>query len=142
MYITTNPICMKYLLLVSILFIAGSSYAQDYMEKAKMPPSTVPAATTFEMYGYIDGKRLDSVEAVYATIDWRPQDLIRFDYGQQVSKMKQYAITDAKGVPMIFPNNTTAFLLNFFYYNGWELKEMSAAGGGTTIILRKRSKGN
>jgi len=60
---------MKYLLLVCILLIAGSSYAQDYMEKAKMPPSAVPAATTYKMYGYIDGKRLDSVEAVYATID-------------------------------------------------------------------------
>lgn len=130
---------MRLWLLICTLFVVSFSYGQDYMENAKINQSyIIPVATNFKTYGYIAGKRLDSVDAIYATIDWRPQEQIRFDYGQQVTRIKEYAITGNDGVPMIFPNSSTAFLLNFFYYKGWELKEMSAAGGGTTIILRKR----
>src|SRR3954451_19253121 len=86
-----NPIFMKLKLLICTLFIVSFSYAQDYMENAKTDQSyIIPVATNFKTYGYIAGRRLDSVDAVYATIDWRPQEQIRFDYGQIVTRLKEY----------------------------------------------------
>jgi hypothetical protein len=137
----TNPIYMKLQLLICILFIASSSYAQDYMENVKPDPSfVIPTATNFRTYGYIDGKRLDSVDAVYAEFNWRAQDRVTFDYGQQLSRVKQYVITDAKGVPMIFPTHSYAFLLNFFHYNGWEFVQAYGDSLGRVYILKKLLK--
>jgi hypothetical protein len=132
---------MKLQLLICTLFIAGFSYAQDYMENAKPDPSIViPTATNFKTYGYIDGKRLDSVDVVFAEFNWRSQDYVAFDYGQQVSKVKQYAITNAKGVPMIFPSHSYAFLLNFFHFNGWEFVQAYGDNLGRVYILKKLRK--
>ena len=137
----TSPIYMKLQLLICTLFIVSFSYAQDYMENIKTDPSfVIPTATSFRTYGYIDGKRLDSLDAVFAEFNWRAQDRVVFDYGQQVSRVKQYAITDAKGVPMIFPSHSYAFLLNFFHYNGWEFVQAYGDSLGRVYILKKLSK--
>jgi len=56
-------------------------------------------------HGYVNGIRLDSIDA---------------DYGQ-LGGRKKLTVTDNNGSALIFARTSLTFLLNFFYFNGWEL---------------------
>jgi hypothetical protein len=49
-------------------------------------------------------------------------------------------VTDDKGAPLIFARTNTTSLLNFFYFNGWELARSyhDQSGKSETFILKKR----
>jgi hypothetical protein len=70
-------------------------------------------------YGYVNGIRLDSIDAQYGQIETR-WETIAFDYGQ-LGGRKKLTVTDNNGSALIFARTSLTFLLNFFYFNGWEL---------------------
>lgn len=79
-------------------------------------------------YGYVNGIRLDSIQATYAQADITAGmrmvagNLIRrftFEYGQKAKNESEARITDKAGNVFTFYN--TAEALNFFDYNGWQM---------------------
>lgn len=79
-------------------------------------------------YGYVNGQRLDSIEAKYGQADITlgmriaAGNTIRrftFEYGQKWKNENEIRITNKEGKVFTFIN--TAEALNFFDYNGWEL---------------------
>jgi hypothetical protein len=92
--------------------------------------------TSFKTSGYIDGIRLDSLDAAYAILTFNNSSLF-FNYGQQINGKRDYKVTDNKGKPLNFVNNELAFSLNFLYFNGWELDQVEE-NFTQTYILKKR----
>jgi len=98
-----------------------------------------PVVLNFKTYGYIDGKRLDSIDAQYAEVALTSGDEVSFNYGQKEGKRKDLFIADSKGTPFWFYSRERAFLLNFLYYNGWRLaKSNNSAESYGKILLEKR----
>ena len=131
---------MKSSLFIVCFFLSLRLFAQ---EKVAVLQSDLPTTvTTFTMYGYIDGKRLDSLASTYATYGFRGGDGVTFDYGQMIGRQKEALLTDSKGQPLIFPERSNGFLLNFFHYNHWEFVNTyqpgSANGSGTALFILKK----
>ena len=100
-----------------------------------------PVISRFQTCGYIDGVRLDSINTQYAEFFTKGIDGIGFNYGQNPQKRKDVFIKDKHGSPLMFPDRSTAFLLNFFYYNGWELaNSYTPSQNEVRIILKKIRK--
>ena len=99
---------------------------------------TPPAVTNAQTYGYVDGIRIDSLNAEYATFEWGAERLF-FNYGQSASR-KRTTVTNEKGEPMAFPRQSISFTLNFLYFNGWELTQayFNQSDKMDIFILRKR----
>ena len=124
---------MKKNLLLLFLFSTIVSYSQS---------NTVAQLTTvnFNTYGYIDGKRLDSINAEYGQFGWHDNSII-FNYGQLSDNWKRMRITDSNGVPLMFANTNKMFVLNFFYFNGWQLDHVftnDLVDKYSNFILKKR----
>jgi len=132
---------MKNGIVVFMLVLVCAAHAQDYQAKG-VSINIVPVANNYHTYGYIDGKRLDSIDAVYADFSLSTQNRVDFDYGQLVSRVKDYALTDAKGTPMQFPAHSYSFMLNFFYFNGWDFVQAYGDTSSRTYILKKRGTGD
>ena len=96
------------------------------------------AVTNFQTYGYVDGVRIDSLNAEYATFEWG-FDKLFFSYGQSETRKKK-TVTNEKGEPLIFPRQSLSFSLNFLYFNGWELAQAYFNQSYKTdiLILKKR----
>ena len=95
----------------------------------------------FQTCGHIDGVRLDSINTRYAEFFTKGIDGIAFNYGQNSQQRKDAFIKDRHGSPLMFLDRSTAFLLNFFYYNGWELaNSYTPSQNEVRIILKKISK--
>jgi hypothetical protein len=115
---------MKKLLLIGFLFQASFAFSQVTGEAIILK--------TYKVHGYIDGVRLDSIDAGYAQFGER-MEWEYFDYSQD-RKIRDMLITDKKGVPLIFPRpNTYIFQINFLYYNGWDVVPDSVIN-----LLKKR----
>lgn len=121
---------MKKLLLFCLLWQSLPAFSQT---------KTAPAAiTNFQTYGYVDDVRLDSLNAEYATIEWGFSRLY-FSYGQSESRRKK-TVTDKKGEPMMFAEQSLSFSLNFLYFNGWELAQAYYdRSEKTDILILKKS---
>jgi hypothetical protein len=100
--------------------------------------TTTTAVTNFQTYGYVDGVRLDSLNAEYATIEWGFSKLF-FNYGQSTTRKKK-TVTNEKGQPMMFAEQSLSFSLNFLYFNGWELEQAYYDPSDKTdmLILKRR----
>jgi hypothetical protein len=121
---------MKKLLFVCFIFQSLFAFSQSQ----ERSPLTVINSHT---YGYVNGVRLDSIDAQYGQIETR-LETIAFDFGQ-LGGRKKMIVTDDKGAPLIFARTNTTFQLNFFYFNGWELAHSYHESGKTeTFILKKR----
>lgn len=104
---------MKKLLLIGLILKVSFAFSQAAGTEAIY-------LKTFETHGYIDGVRLDSIDAAYAKFG-KKQESIFFDYGQN-KKIRDMVITDKNGLPLIFPRfDYYIFKINFFYYNGWDV---------------------
>lgn len=129
---------MKYLLFIFGL-ISIQSFGQRVQQNVnKEEFQTI--VTTAETFGYINGIRLDSIDAAYAEFSPYKTDRLVFDYGQKRKKIKELVITDKEGIPLCFLPNVNAMYFNFFHFNGWLLdKAMSRSDGsvGTFILKRK-----
>ncbi len=123
---------MKKIILILFCFQATFAFSQNY-------ESPQPTITGYNIYGYINGIRLDSLPATYATFGWRG-DSFTFDYGQGWGKKKKTLITDDKGTLLIIGNYNLPFAFNFFYYNGWELDKIYPISNGSDFILKKRNR--
>ena len=104
---------MKKLLLIFLLFQASFTFAQVEGE-------TGTYIKDCKTYGYVNGVRLDSINMEYAEFGNRRGSLF-FDYGQKGNR-KSKVITDKKGIPLLFtePNTNFVLWLNFLAYNGWD----------------------
>src|SRR4051794_2061967 len=106
---------MKKILLASCLLISMNLMAQN--EFYDVPPKETFNAFSFKTRGYINGNRLDSIDARFAVVQlWRGG--ICFDYGQNWKKFKELSITNNVGQVLEFETNTFAAALNFLFYNG------------------------
>lgn len=123
---------MKKIVLILFCFQVTFAFSQNY-------ETPQPTITGYNIYGYVNGIRLDSLPATYATFDWRG-DSFTFDYGQPSSKRKDITIADSKGTPLIIGNYNLPFAFNFFYYNGWELDKAYPVSTGSEFILKKRKR--
>ncbi len=81
-----------------------------------MQTGNPPAIMNAKTYGYLEGVRLDSVDAHYAQFRILGESF-SFDVGES-STMKTRTVTDKNGSPLVFPNNNVPFALNFFYLVG------------------------
>lgn len=124
---------MKAILLTLILF-SSRAFAQQMDD---MPSSS--AANGPQIYGYVDGIRLDSIDAVYAEFTRHNVNGLHFDYGQRWVKRKDFIVTDSEGRRLVFNRATTPLFLNFFHFNGWQLDKAVANRDGKagTFILKK-----
>lgn len=127
---------MKTLLLL-LFFIPSLAFCQKDREE-----SIAPSAN---QYGYVNGLRLDSINATYAQVDIAPNTRILagnfikkfiFDYGQRWKEEKEARITDKDGKTFQFLN--TAEALNFFEFNGWKFTLLNT--NPYQILLRKIGK--
>jgi hypothetical protein len=118
-----------------ICFILPSLFAfsqtQDRNTLAVITPKT---------FGYVNGMRLDSIDAAYGQIETR-WETIAFDYGQ-LGGRKKMTVTDDKGAALTFARTSLTFLLNFFYFNGWELSQSyhDSSEKSEVFILKKRTR--
>lgn len=121
---------MKKLVLILILFRWVTVFSQTNSEQ--------PSITDSQTYGYVNGIRLDSINAEYAQFEWGFQRLF-LDYGQEESR-KKTTVTDLKGNPLFFARKSLAFTLNFLYYNGWQFSQAyyNYAGKTDIVILKRR----
>lgn len=129
---------MKNFTLIFFAFSFVSAFGQEtsvslYADTSGM----LPVVFDYKTHGYINGIRLDSVNAQYAEFGWKGIDGISFYYGQNYSKRKELFVSNKQNVPFIFLNRGRAFLLNFFYYNGWELANTSNPQSDGTFMLKK-----
>ena len=91
-------------------------------------------------YGYVNGIRLDSIDAAYGEFSRYSGEGLYFDYGQKRGKRKEMMITDNKGKRLVFIPYTNIIFLNFFYFNGWQPDKALGMGDGSVVsfILRKK----
>ena len=128
---TSNQICpMTKLLFLFFLLPTGMALSQNTESQL--------AVRSFKTYGFVDGMRLDSIDAKYAEFEWR-SNLLIFNTGLYGNR-KRITVTDKNGTPLLFTDPRTSLALNFFYFNGWELdrvypNELSKA---SQFILKKR----
>ncbi len=131
---------MKLIFSVLILF-SVSSFAQKKESTALILDGNKQVVKTAKTYGYIDGVRMDSIDARYAEFSHR---LLRsgliFAYGQSEENRKKMLITDRDGKHLAFVPDNISMLLNFFDFNGWELAHVynSKEGGVDTFILKRK----
>jgi hypothetical protein len=122
---------MKIFLFLSFIFQSVFAFSQN-------PEKTLPVVINPHTYGYVNGIRLDSIDAEYGQVITRMQT-IAFDYGQRGGR-KKLTVTDDKGTALVFARDGLPFLLNFFFYNGWELDHTyhDATEKYEIFILKKR----
>lgn len=126
---------MKKILFIYLLFLSLKVFSQNEVEKPAVPVSD------YKVFGYVNGKRLDSIDAQYAEFSWHFfSQTIGFNYGQSKDVRRGITITDSGGNPLEFETNSLAFRLNFFYFNGWKLATAYRNDSGLPdeIILEKR----
>ena len=96
------------------------------------------ATVSTKTYGYIDGKRLDSIDAEYAQFDLGISS-VSFDYGQTWTRREDLYLKDNSGNDLFFANDgNLAFALNFFYYNGWQLDHINNSDKSRHMYILKR----
>lgn len=95
----------------------------------------------FKTYGYIDGKRFDSINAEYAGFSLRTNNLL-FDYGQFHDWGEDLKVTESNGTAIQFANLSFTFALNFLYYNEWQLEPNSGMNADGYYIMKKRALQN
>ena len=132
---------MKTFLSVILSLLVIPAFSQQTTISHTADTSDIPPVISkFQTYGYIDGVRLDSINTQYAEFFTKGIDGIGFNYGQNPQKRKDASIKDRQGVPLMFLDRSTAFMLNFFYYNGWELaNSYNTYPNEVRIILKKIS---
>ena len=108
---------MKQILFILFLFPCILSFSQSNSD-------TPLTTTTYKTCGYIDGKRLDSIDAQYAEFSWRGHSWL-FDYGQIHDAWKDLRFTDNKGVALNFYDGDETSAFNFFYFNGLQLDHVA-----------------
>lgn len=111
---------MKNFLLAILLFQSIQSNSQDWDEYVPSKDTTKTFLKNFNVVGYVDGIRLDSIKAVYAEAYFY-QNKYYFDYGLQDKRFRGSVVTDIKGKHLVWDRGSIAWMFNFFNYNGWDL---------------------
>ncbi len=130
---------MKLLLILMFLLFVCTLFSQPVGRTAPGRANAASAPMSFNIYGYINGVRLDSLNASYATFNWRSnREMVMFDYGQDKVANTNLILTDLKGIPLVFALRSSSFVLNFFHYNHWEFVNTYLNNGDTWWILKKQ----
>ena len=117
---------MKIILIFCFLWQSLPAFSQQN--------ATSAVVTNPKTFAFVDGQRLDSLDAEYATFEWGAERLF-FNYGQSATR-KKTTVTNEKGEPFMFARQTIPFTLNFLYFNGWEPSRIYF--DKQTFILKKR----
>lgn len=132
---------MKNFIIAVLVFSFASAFGQQTSVASTTDTSDIlPVVLDYKTYGYANGIRLDSIKAQYAEFGWKGIDGISFYYGQNYSNGKDLFVKNNRNVPFTFINRSTAFLLNFFYYNGWELANITNPQSDGTFVLKRINK--
>ncbi|HWI92390.1 MAG TPA: hypothetical protein VNT20_14010 [Flavisolibacter sp.] len=131
---------MKNFILIFLVLSFTSAFTQQHSSVYTDTSGMLPAVYNYKTHGYIDGIRLDSVNAQYAEFGWQGVDGVSFYYGQNPSKRKDLFVRNRQNIPLIFTNRDRAFLLNFFYYNGWELANITNPQSDGRFVLKRINK--
>ncbi len=129
------------LILPILLLSSICSFAQTKESFSLSLEGNKQVVNTAKTFGYIDGVRLDSVDAMYAEFSRRLfRSGLIFEYGQSEENRKKMLITDRDGKQLVFVPDNISMLLNFFDFNGWELAHVynSKEGGVDTFILKRK----
>lgn len=125
------------LLLPALFFFWFPTFAQT-AENTSEDPVDFTVVINPKTYGYVNGIRLDSIDAVYGEFSRHSGDELCFDYGQKRNNRKEMIITDKKGKRLTFIPYTNSIFLNFFYFNGWQLDKVTSVSDGSSFILKKQ----
>ncbi|HVZ97237.1 MAG TPA: hypothetical protein VG847_10205 [Chitinophagaceae bacterium] len=118
---------MKKIIFICLLLQSSLAFSQA-------APDNDIRIDSFNVHGYVNGIRLDSIHAEYAqctSVALGNKEY--FEYGRPGQRK---LVSNGSGHALKFNNKANdAFVLNFFYFNGWEF-----AGylGNGEIVLRKR----
>ena len=110
-----------YFTLIAVLSAITAFSQQNGEEKDTMANGNYTKVTQPMTNAYINGTRIDLLDAVYARFISRANGEVIFDYGQSTTKFRNDILTDKKGLPLVFLNTRIPFLLNFFHNNHWDL---------------------
>ncbi|WP_132052236.1 hypothetical protein [Pseudocnuella soli] len=123
-----------------LMLCSATAFAQNAATSPNIA-DYIPTVLDANTYGYVNGIRLDSVNATYARFGRRAGDGLFFDYGQVSNKRKELNITDRNGKQLVFVAEGDMARLNFFWFNGWQLHEALTDNSGNAVsyILRKRN---
>lgn len=116
---------MKTLLLFLFVSTSALAYSQNNdpsLDKynAYKDESSKIKLKSYLVYGYVNGIRLDSINAKYGEFFmWTPGNY-QFDYGQERNKRNEMTIKVKTGGNLIFEQRSLAAILNFMNFNGWE----------------------
>src|SRR5215218_10300042 len=127
--------------LLPIFLVLQSSIAisqiENYYPREEVD-STNRIKRSYKLRGFIDGIRLDSLDARYATF-FTFRGALYFDYGQDWIRESSTILKDNKGTDLYFNKDTEGFFLNFFEYNGWEFVNSFSYPNSTKqyFILKK-----
>lgn len=131
---------MKSTLPALLLLLSLKAFAQTGQTSPSLPVAR-QVVSTAKTFGYVNGIRLDSIDARYAEFSKRSfSNSLNFDFGQSGDR-KKMVITDNEGKILSFDNITISMLLNFFDFNSWELIHIiysKATGVGSTFILKRK----
>lgn len=124
------------LFLPAFLFFSFTAFAQNVQHLE----ADVTVVFSPKVYGYVDGIRLDSIDAVYGEFNRHEGQELYFDYGQKRENKRKLAITDRNGKPLVFIPFTNSLFLNFFNYNGWRLEKVlsTSADPASSFIMMKK----
>lgn len=126
-------------LLPILLFFSFPAFAQT-SQSTQEDLSDFTLVVSPKTYGYVNGIRLDSLDAIYGEFSRYSGESLYFDYGQKREKRKEMIITDKKGKRLVFVPYTNSIFLNFFYFNSWQLdKALDVSEGSVgSFIMKKR----
>lgn len=131
---------MKIFLLLVLVFSFATAFGQRTTVSSTTDTSEMlPVVLDYKTHGYVNGIRLDSIETQYAEFTWKGGDGVSFHYGQISPKRKDLFVKNERNVPLVFLNRDRVFLLNFFYYNGWELFNITNPQNDGRYMLKKIS---
>lgn len=132
---------MKKFILIIFVFSFASAFGQRATVSSINDTSDVlPVVLEYKTHGYVNGIRLDSIDTQYAEFGWIGIGGVSFYYGQNFPNRKDLFVKNHRNVPFTFINRSRAFLLNFFYYNGWELANTTNPQSDGTFVLKRINK--
>ncbi len=124
--------------LLVVLMGFGAFAQREEDTKDTLSNGNYVTVTITNVDGYINGTRIDLVDAIYARFIVRANGEVIFDYGQSSARFRNDVLTNKKGMPLVFLNTRIPFLLNFFHYNHWELAATPSTSAQPDWLLKRQ----
>ena len=126
-----------FVILIFLLFASKSLFSQDQDFVFKEDPTHEINGNNFNLYGFLNHVRLDSINSKYATLEsgsWSYE----FEFGQVRNRKTENFFRDSAGIRIKF--NSFITVLNFMEFNKWRFKtsiETKAIYQGVLLLFEK-----